>query len=207
MKTQKLYLAGTAVLAAVVLFSGRGAVSAQTPPGAPAPGGAFAQRLEQRKQERQITLNEKDTNRLAQRCVSVQGEIREIQQKAGTTFSNRTKVYQRIDGKLWVTIGQLKLAERDTFELEKQRLALAEKAAAFQTLGTHYQQTLDDLVVINCQADVVGFKALLDTARLYHEQVRTSSADIRGFVIDKIKPILATHATEMQPKPATEGGR
>jgi len=204
MKIHVKPLVGVMLLAALLVVS-NGPVAAQSSPAVPAPGGSFAQRLEQRKAERVIQLGERDLQRLSGRCIAAQGDVRSIQQKTGPILANRTKVYQRIDAKLWVSIGQLKLADKDTFELEKQRLALAEKAAAFQTIATLYQQALDDTIVINCQADVVGFKALLDTARLYQAQVRTQSSDIRAYVVDQIKPKLAGYATELQPKPATEG--
>ncbi len=184
-----------------------GLVSAQSAPAPPPPGSNSGQRLEQRKRERAIQLNDKDQKRLSQQCVSTQGVIRELQRSTGTIVTNHTKTYQKIDAKLWVTIGRLKLSDKDTFELEKRRGQLAEKAANFQTIAGYYQQTLDDMVVINCQADLVGFKALIDTARTYYEQTRASSADVRNYVVDQIKPILAGFATELQPKSTTEGDR
>jgi len=199
-KIRNLLAAG----ASAAVLTGVGVAVAQTPPAAPPPGGTFAQRLEQRKRERNVQMIEKDQKRLAQRCVAIQGDVREIQQKATPIVNNRAKVYQRIDAKLWVTIGQLKLADRDTFDLEKERGGFTERAAAFQVTAANYLQTLDDMIVINCQADIVGFKALLDTARLYQGQVRTQSADIRSYVIDTIKPTLADHATALQPRQSTE---
>lgn len=188
------------VLAAL---AGNVIVQAATP-APPAPGGTFAQRLAQRKKEQSIKLEKRDKDRLESRCVKSQNAIREIQQQAGPILDNRTKVYQRIDAKLWVTIGELKLAEKDTFNLEKQRAQLAAQAKVFQTAGGYYLQTLDDLTVINCQADPIGFKALVETARAYHKQIRTQSAGIRKYVLDTIKPNIASHVSDLQTKPATE---
>ena len=111
-----------------------------------------------------------------------------------------------MDAKLWVMIGKLKIAQKDTFNLEKQRLTLAEKSARFQSTSQLYQQTLDDLVVVNCQADSAGFKALLDTARIYRGQLRDQSTEIRNYVINDIKPALTAFAADLNVKPATEEG-
>ncbi len=190
------------LIAPLILAS---SVYAALPPGAPAPGSTFAQRLEQRKQEQQVKMDKKEMDRLSGRCINVQSLIRPLQQATGQTVSKRTSTYQKIDAKLWVVIGQLKLAGKDTFKLEKQRTELAGKAAAFQTVSAQYQQTMDDILIINCQADIVGFKSLLETVRAYHNQVRTGSADVRSFVLDTIKPSLADYVTQLQPQAETGG--
>lgn len=181
------------------------AANAQTPPANPPAGGSFDQRLAQRKVERAITLDEKTQKRLTATCVAAQGKLRILQQNTNTAVANRTKVYQLIDAKLWVMIGKLKIAEQDTFELEKQRAALAAKIATFQETTKNYQQTIDDLLVVNCQADPIGFQSLLETARLYRTQVRTQTDGIKTHINDTIKPLLTSMATELQAKTSTEG--
>lgn len=178
-----------------LLFAGL--VSAQTPPANPANGSTAAQRLEQRKAERKIVLEDKDQKRLLQVCTNVQAKISQLRRSTTPAFTERGKLYQRIDANLWVVIGQLKLAEKDTFELEKDRAALAAKTATFQTTLKNYQEVLDDMAVINCQADVVGFKALLETARLYFADLRTQSANIKAQVVDTIKKRLNDHISEL----------
>lgn len=175
-------------------------VKAESPPAAPAEGSTSAQRLEQRKRERTIQLAERDSQRLSQRCVASQTKVRQLQRPSAALFDSRANLYKRIDATTWIVIGQLKLADKDTFELEKQRSALAEKTQAFQTTAAHYLQTLDDIAVINCQADVVGFKALVETARLYHTDLRTRSTDIRTYIVDTLKPTLREHSSDLQPK-------
>lgn len=203
MKTH-IRLSVIAITIAVLAAPAGNTIVQATAPAPPPPGGTFAQRLAQRKKEQAIKLEKRDKDRLESRCVRTQNAIREIQQQAGPILDNRAKVYQRIDAKLWVVIGELKLAEKDTFNLEKQRAQLAAQAKVFQTTGGYYLQTLDDIAVINCQADPTGFKALVETARAYHKQVRTQSAGIRKYVLDTIKPTIASHVAALQTKPATE---
>ena len=179
-------------------------VSAQAAPANPAPGSTIEQRVAQRKAERAIKLDEKSTKRLQSYCVNAQSQIRAMQQKNTTVAASRNLAYQQMDAKLWVMIGKLKIGQKDTFKLEQQRAALADKASHFQTLTQNYQQTLDDLVVINCKADVVAFKALLDTARLYRTSIRTQATAIHDQIVNEIKPVLSGFASELQAKPATE---
>lgn len=166
-------------------------VFAQTAPKAPPSGGTFEQRLSQRKSERKVQLDDREQRRLSQRCTRTQQAIRELQQTTSQVADKRVEVYNQIDGKIWVTVGQLKLAEADTFALERLHDTYNKKVEGFHTIMEYYQQTLDDIAVINCQADVVGFKALVDTARIYHKDLRARSSDIRTYVIDQIKPAFS----------------
>lgn len=178
-------------------------VHAQTPPATPSAATTLEQRVAQRKAERNITLTQPETSRVVSQCIGAQGNLRKLQQETTVLAQARSTVYRNIDGKLWVAIGRLKLAGKDTFELEKKRADLAAKVGAFQAGLTVYQQTLDDGALINCKADPVGFKAIIETARIYYGQVQGHSSDIRAFVVNDIKTSLANHATDLKPK---EGG-
>ncbi len=180
-------------------------LQAQTPPAQPKAGGTFEERLTQRKQERQVQLTDKDRKRLISQCKASQGTLRKLQRQALATSTGRTLTYRIIDAKLWIITGQLKLAEKDTFQLEKARSDLQTKIDAFAAAAAHYQQTLDDSIVINCQADAPGFKALIDTTRLYYNDMRAHSATIRSHILNEIKPVLSGYSAQLQPKANAEG--
>lgn len=194
-----------ALVALLIVVSGTGVALAASAPADPPAGGTLAQRIEQRKAEQALALSATDLKRLSSSCVLAQGKVRTIQNATVTIVANHTKVYQQIDAQLWVLTGQLKLAGQDTFALEKEHNVLNEKIAKFQATATNYQQTLDDIVVINCAADVVGFKALVETARTYFTQLRAQAADIRDYTVNTVKPEIAAHATDLQPKSVTSG--
>lgn len=183
------------------LTAGGQAAPAPTPPAS-----TFEQRLAQRKNERNVRLDDRTSKRIANVCVRAQGKVRALQQQATPALNNRDRMYQQIDAKVWVAIGKLKIIGMDTFKLEKQRVTFTEKASAFQTTSKLYQQALDDLVVVKCQADTAGFKALLDTARIYRGQLRDQSTDINSFVVNEIKPSLSDFSSELKVKQATEEG-
>jgi hypothetical protein len=194
------------VVIAAVLVGGAGPVAADTPP-APAPAGStLDQRVAQRKAERGTALSDIDQKRLINTCVGAQTKIRTIETGEVPMLDKRTQVYGSIDAKLWIVTGQLKLAKQDTFQLEKQRLTLLDKTNNFQTLATNYKQTLDDSLVINCQADPNGFKALVDTARIYHDQLRAQSTDSHDYIVNTIKPGLGDFVIKLQPKSPDQGG-
>ncbi len=178
-------------------------IAVAMPVDAPA-GGTIQQRIELRKKEKNVKLDAKELLRYKGRCKGVQNAVRDVQNKLPPIVSNRASIYKKIDAKLWITIGQLKLAEKDTFNLEKQRAELAKRVAAYDSTVAQYRQTLDDIVVMNCEADVPGFVALIQTAREYHQEVRTESADIRSYVVDTVKATLSDFSKDLQPKPSTE---
>lgn len=179
-------------------------VLAARAPATPPRGSDFAARLRQRKIEREIKLEDRDKTRIDQTCIAAQGKVRSLYQEATAAINQRNVSYQRVDAKLWVIIGRLRLAEQDTFELEKQRINLANRINDFQTTGNNYTEVLDDIQVVNCKADPEGFKALLDTARIYHKQIVDKSNALHEYVVNDIKKTLTGHVTDLQPKAETE---
>lgn len=197
---KKLIALSLVFIASISLWLVSITVTAQKAPPSAKPGSSLQQRLAQRKRERNIRLDKRDRQRLESRCNKVQSFLRGNQNNLSETATNRIKTYDRIDAKLWVVIGELKLSERDTIKLEKQRSALAKKVNAFQVTLRDYQQTIDDIIVVNCQADVVGFQALVETARLYLARLRVQIADIQTYVIDQVKTTLSNETTALQPQ-------
>jgi hypothetical protein len=190
------------LVVALLPFSAR--VGAQAAPPATPPGSTLDQRVAQRKAERNITLATKDVQRLTSTCQSGQAKARAMQQKTIQTLDRRNKVYTQMDARLWITIGKLKIAQKDTFSYEKQRESFAIKISAFKGYGDAYKQSLDDMAVMNCKADTTGFKAMVETARIYTTQLRTQSTDIQNFVINDIKPALNASATDLGGKTTTQ---
>lgn len=166
----------------------------------PKTGSTFEQRLAQRKAEQKITLASADSKRIVTRCVDVQTKIRTLSDTTNTLITAHTAVYNKIDAKLWVMIGQLKLADKDTFNLEKVRSDYVTKVTAFKDTATYYKQTLDDLVLVKCVTDPTGFKALLETARAYYGQLRTQVTEIRTYVTTNITNSLKDYSDQLQAK-------
>lgn len=174
------------------------------PPAAPPAGSSFDQRLAQRKTEQNLKLDDKTAKHIQQQCVNAQGAIRVLKGKTDTMVANRNNTYKNIDAVLWVNIGQLKLANQSSFTLEQNRTDLYQKMLAFQATAAQYQQALDDILVINCQADPVGFQSLLETSRAYYAQLIAEKTDIYNFTVNTVKPTLESFIKPLLPKD-TEG--
>lgn len=191
------------VLAMFVASVGLTTLSASAQSDTPA-GSSIQQRVSQRKQERKIALDENNKKRLESVCVNSQTKIRILRDEYVKVSDKRNEVYRKIDARLWVLIGSLKYVNKDTFKLEQQRSELLKQVKAYENSVNQFRQTLEDAAAINCKADAEGFKALVETAKLYNTQIRTQANGIRQYVTDQIKPTITAHANALKPKTSTE---
>lgn len=198
----KIHILIIAVFACLFLMAAT--AGAQTPPADAPAGSSLEQRVAQRKKERAVALDQNTTERLQNRCTDAQGKIRSIRGSYTTSSNKRNDVYKDIDAKLWIIIGSLKLIDKDTFTLEQQRLELLKQIKAFDNASVQMRQTLDDITAINCKADPAGFKSLLETAKIYNSQVRSSFVSIKTYIVDQIKPTLSSLANDLKIKASTE---
>lgn len=190
------------ILLGLALFVSR--VNAQTAPANTAAGSSIEQRVNQRKQERQVKLDETNSKRLESVCVNTQTKVRILRDEYVKVADKRSEIYRKVDARLWVLIGSLKYINKDTFKLEQQRSELLKQVNAYENSVTQFRQTLEDTAAVNCKADPAGFKALIETARLYNSQIRTQANSIRQYVTDQIKPTVTAHANDLKPKTSTE---
>ena len=165
-------------------------VSAITPPKDTKSGSTLKQRVDQRKKERGIKLDDIERTRIVGVCQISQTKIRDLRDSYVPTADRRSKAYNQIDAKLWVIIGGLKYIEFDTFGLERQRVQLLGKINNYERLYDQFNESLDDAVNMNCKADPPGFKALVETARIYNVQIRDQLNDITTFTNDQIRKTL-----------------
>lgn len=139
---------------------------------------------------------ETDLKVIASRCVQAQSKIRAIQQQATDAGNKRIKLYANFDGRLWVAIGKLKLAGKDTAELEKSRADLGEKAAKFAELNQAYVQTLGQLSQSGCRDDPATFQANLTSAKAQLAELRTHNTETRTLVNNDIKEAISQHTSD-----------
>jgi hypothetical protein len=199
-----LVLAGTLATTAAPLSADTSptptpATPAVSPSTAP-PGSSFDQRLNLRKQEQNEQLTADQQKQLQGQCVGAQGVIRKLLVTTTPMLDKRNSTYVKIDGMVWADVGQLKLAAKDTFQLEQEQLALAKDIATFKTTASNYQESLNDLLAINCQADIVGFQALLDTARSFYQELQNQASAIYSYTVNTIQPTIDNYVTQLQIK-------
>ncbi len=192
------------LLSVLTVSSFGGFASAASNPGNTPAGSSLAQRIAQRKKERKIKLDDAAKTRLESQCVSAQGVLRTKTDGYSSSSDNRDKVYRSIDAKLWIVIGNLKLIGKDTFSLEQQRLEYLKRVQAFENQSTQFQQVINDMLAMNCQADPVGFKALLETGRIYNSQIRSSFIAIKSYLIDHVQQTVNQMADDLKLKTSTQ---
>lgn len=202
--TTSFVLSLVAAAGIATIFAFNNPALAQEAPAPPPAGSTLDQRVQQRVAEQGIALEDKDAKRITSTCTKVQTKVRVLQQATTPAIEKRAKVDQKVDAKLWIMVGKLKIAGVDTFDLEKQRATLAGMVIAQQDIAKNYAQTLDDLAVINCQADPTAFKSLLETARAYRTELRDSITETKAFINDDIKNSIANYADDLKAKPSTE---
>jgi hypothetical protein len=191
------------ILAFVILaglLAGFAAAKAASGPANTAPGSTLNQRVAQRKGEQRIKLNTNDKQRIQFQCTLAQSKLRTMGDTYSSSSDNRDKVYHQIDAALWIIIGKLKVAGKDTFSLEQQRTGYIKRVKAFENQSEEFQQVIKDMLAMNCKADPTGFKALLETARDYNAQIRSSFISIKAYLVDTVQPTISQQSDDLKIK-------
>lgn len=185
-------------LAVLVLLIFIPTIAMAADPSPPAPGSTLEQRIAQRKQEQQIVLDENQTKRIQKQCKAAQVRLNSVIKDITKLSDNRSSTYRNVDGATFVAIGKLKIATKDTFALQQNKDEFAKQVAQFESTTAQYKQAIEDASLMNCEADPVGFMAMITTARSYNSILSTQSKVINAIVADKIKPQLESFSKELQ---------
>lgn len=124
------------------------------------------------------------------KCKPSQGISKVLAAKVVAGDTARVKVYEDITKKLTAITTGLKDADIDTKELVTQQANLAELITTYKKSVKEYTTTLADLNQLDCVADLVGYKATLETARTSRAVVAKDALAVRTYVTDTIKPAL-----------------
>jgi hypothetical protein len=163
-------------------------------------------RLEKRKTELKTKLLATEQVRLKARCKASQAVLTGLSKRLDNTAANHTKAYKAINTKLSTLTPKLDDKGLDTTALKNAQVTLANKIAAYETNLKSYQQAVSDLKTMDCVADPTAFKASLETARSLRQKLHDSAADIRTYVNQTIKPILAQLRAQLAQKESTTEG-
>jgi hypothetical protein len=157
------------------------------------------ERLAKRKAALATRLTEVQTTRLKARCGRAQTRLGGVNTRAKTAVTNRLTLFGRIQDNLSNLLDRLD-GRADTTELAAALQVLDEKITAFETASTDFQQTIGDLVEVDCGDDPAGFKASLETVRTEREAVVAASKAVRTHLVKTVKPILKDIKTSLKAK-------
>lgn len=169
---------------------------------------ALTDRVQKRKTELKTRLSAGEKQRLLGKCKASQGLISSVSGRVKGIETSRSKVYTNLVNRLTDLSTKLQNRGADTTELDASIDQLKTLIETFTTDLATYKQPLEDLVKGDCQADLEGFKASLESARATQTKVGEDGKAIRSHLSDVIKPLLKTIREQLEAQaeaPAGEG--
>lgn len=162
-------------------------------------------RVEKRKTELKIKLTTAQKTRLQSKCKPSQAILGTVKSRSLTAETKHGEVYNNTASKLTELSEKLKNRNADTTELDAAITTLKGKVTTYTDDLAVYKQAISDLLDIDCATDPDGFKASLEAARAALANVHKDATDIRTYIKDTIKPLLATIRTQLDASKKTEG--
>lgn len=159
---------------------------------------ALQERLEKKKAELKINLNQLEKERLKNRCKPAQALVKTEGEKVDGRVVVRTKAYTKLVERLNSLVSKLEAKEVDVTQLKSQIAVLETKIAKFNTDLAAYKQALSDLRTVDCATDPDAFKAALEVARSSRDTLITDATDIKTYVKDTIKVTLQAIRTQLE---------
>jgi hypothetical protein len=158
------------------------------------------QRLTERKAELKTRLTTAQKTKLQTKCKAAQGLLSPVREKIKGYETARSNVYGGVLSKLTDLSTKLKAQDVSTTQLDAAVTTLQGKITTFNTDLTSYKQAVSDMTDMDCASDPDAFEASLVAARTALQKVNQDATDIRNYVKDNLKPILATLKTDLQNK-------
>lgn len=157
----------------------------------------LAQRVENYKTKQAIKLTVLEQNRLKLRCKAGQVITKTLSTKIAQNDTARVKVYGEITTNLKKITARLEDANVDTTDLSAEQTKLADLIKTYNTDATNYKNVLADLGDVDCVADPVAYKAVLESARTDRATVSKDALAIRAYITDTIKTTLKIAQTSL----------
>lgn len=165
--------------------------------------------LEQRLADKKAKLAEKvsaaEQAKLKSRCKNSQGKLTSTSSRIKGVKGSRDKVYGNLVERLTKLSEKIKAKGLDTSTLDGQITELKKKIDAFKTSIAEYEQTIADLVAMDCAADPEAFKAALEAARTGREALVAEAKAIKDYVNNTIKPTLKDLKKQLETQESSDG--
>lgn len=154
-------------------------------------------RLEERKAARQERLTTAQTNRITARCKASQTILGNYSRQVQQRGERRTQIHDRVVDRLNNAVAKVG-DQADTQALQASITELKAKVDAFNTNLISYQQTISDLVEVDCVADPEAFQDSLVTAREERRTIVEEAKAVRAYIRDNIKPLIVALKQELE---------
>lgn len=167
---------------------------------------AVRERVEKRKAELKIKLENNEVTRLKGRCKAAQAVLSKAKTRSEEVEKRRLAHYEKVTTRVNTLIEKLKVANQPTTDLEAAQSTVSLKVEELESSFDTYQQALSDAAAIDCVVDPEGFKASLQTARTLHAAIGKSYADLRKEIANTLLPAINDAKKGLNTSTAQEEG-
>lgn len=144
-------------------------------------------RLERAKRTFPIRLSEKETKRLASRCAVAQKNLAKISIRLKNRSTKITRKYDLIELHLAAVQKRLSNQQIDTSIIDLLLANFSKSTSEYEVALSNYQLALDDAVTVDCAAEPLGFKALLEDVRAKRQVFVNEVKAIKDFTKGDLK--------------------
>ena len=123
-------------------------------------------------------------------CKAAQSKLASLESSAVKAQDKHQAVYEDVFSKLDTLVERLSLASVDTSALSSVLSESQSDQAELTVLMANYTQALSDLALMDCESDPVGFKAALQSARVYRSGIVSSVKSLKKTLKETVKPII-----------------
>lgn len=159
---------------------------------------ARAERLEKIKTARQEKLSEIEAKRIMNRCKPAQNKLASLQQSDAVKVNAFTDKYNRVLSRFDLILQRLVAAGIDTTELERVYQDAMGDINQLTTDMNAYLMTLEDLSVLDCEADPEAFQAALVTIRENRLVIKDQVKSIREFFQTNVRESLLAVKSQLK---------
>jgi chromosome segregation ATPase len=147
-------------------------------------------RVNERKTRLKTKLDERQADRLKQRCAPAQQKLTAVLERFNNSNQPYSAKYESYLARLAKLQTKLKENNIDTTTLDQQIAEYSNKYQALKDATEKFKQSVNDAKQVDCVSDPDGFKAALDDARAEAQAVRQVRADLQTYAKETIKPSL-----------------
>jgi hypothetical protein len=161
-------------------------------PNDPEQSTTMPQRIAQRKTLYKTNLTATQKQSIVSRCTVAQSALQNIKTKDTANFNNRRDTYTDLAVQLNTIIDHLERQGIDTNSLKIAQKLFNNSINQYLADYVSYKTAMNDVVVMECKADPLGFESTLLNARVFRSKLSADSSFIKSNSISVIKSLSGT---------------
>jgi hypothetical protein len=197
-----LSLAASGAVLAAASTTSNGIVT----PKDPSASTTMPQRIQQRKNSLASQPSEARKQIIIKNCALAQSGMQDIKTKDKVWAKKRSDTYTSLATQLATTIDHLERQHIDTAKLKAAQSIFAKSINQYLSDSIVYKTAMDDVVVMNCVPDPVGFHATLENARNMRGKLSKDAKAIKNALPDLTKALADAKQVLITKSNSDDGG-